>query len=302
MLFTDSDGITVDDLLKLDDEIGADASAETVHLSDVIETAWAQVKMELQAKLQGFWSHGGVSANHAASVMDIGRGSAEAIHRCDPASILVEPRGTIYYLLTWHAVSRFYKKVFSRKIADTYEARYLLADREIANLYRIIGRTGVPIVNFPLSRPAAKHENSGTWETSNVSYSTLNGCTGGSFTVKISWVSVDGIESEPSDEQVIVIPANKALSVSIATLIPPTGSAIVDGQTWPRTAATGWHIYTAPLNSSVFRRQTSTAIPVATTSYTLLADPDTATGALLASASRQTVTARLLPINVLHRV
>jgi hypothetical protein len=283
MLLTDGDCIDGLDIDRVDSDAASVAASEGINLFDhIIPLARSRVVSMLQSKFQGFVNASlgggpGLSANHIATVMDTGVGRDVAAPRIDMAQVVVNygnEKGwrTLEQILAYQTLFELYRSAHSRKINDTYQNRMNMAEQELKRCLRWIQQNGVPVADLPLTRPAAKYEESGTWDNSNVSTSTVPATTGGQFYVKISYV-VGTVESALSEPVLIDVAAGKAISVSIASLVHPTGQVKVDGVWYPRLVPTGWHIYCASFTSRTYYRQTSSPVAIGTASYTFTADP-----------------------------
>lgn len=310
MLLTDGDCIDGLDIDRVDSDAASVSAQEGINLIDhIIPLARSRVVAMLQSKFQGFVNSSlgggpGLSANHIAAVMNVGGARDVAAPRIDMAAVVVNygnEKGwrTLEQVLAYQTLFELYRSAHSRKINDTYQNRMNMAETEVKRCLRWIQQNGVPVVIGPLTRPAAKYEESGTFDTGNLSVSNVIGTVGGQVWVKISYINGD-IESAPSDPVLIDVAAGKAITVSISTLIHPTGQAKVDGVWYSRAVPTGWYIYCASAtNAQAYYRQTMTSVPIATTSYTLTGDPSyTGTKAGLG----QKPDTNVLPMEFLNRV
>jgi len=310
MLLTDGDCIDGLDIERADSDASSVAAQEGINLFDhIIPLAHSRVVSMLQSKFQGFVNASlgggpGLSANHIASVMNVGGSRDVASPRIDMASVVINygnEKGwrTLEQILAYQTLFELYRSAHSRKINDTYQTRMNMAETEVKRCLRWIQQNGVPVVAIPLTRPAAKYEESGYWDATNLSVSNAPGTVGGQVWIQISYVSGD-VESAPSEPVLIDVAAGKAITVSISTLSHPAGQVKIDGVWYARSVPTGWHVYCAPASSlKAFYRQTSSPIAIATSTYTLTGDP--AYSGIKAGLG-QKPDASVLPMEFLNRV
>jgi hypothetical protein len=299
MLFTDSIFVQPADLTRIDAEATTVATTEGVTLTGpngLIRAAQEEVAMELQKQMiafGGYLNSGDLSANHLAAVLNIGIGNSvrqKALLVQVPVTDAIPGSWSwIYQYCVYWTLKVLYRNVFSRTVNDRYKQKLDYYSKEIeARVSKNVTALGIPIVLQPLSAPAAFYEaNSGTWGQSNVSTVAGSGSTTGPYDVAITYCSMapnwyvspampNNAESAPSS--IITVPTyspGQVLSVSIATLNPPTGAQS------PATLlicvvallqATHWNIYAGTSGGTLYL-QNSAPIPVSQKTYVLPSDP-----------------------------
>lgn len=168
--------------------------------------------------------------------------------------------------MLFSGLARFYSTVAGRRQSDRYasKAESALFDAEVA--WRVFKADGVPICWVPLPRPGAECEFSGTWGTENLVVSS-----GGSFaagetiSVAVTWVDVDGIESDAGDIQTVAVNAGQRVTVDVSSLIAPGvmpprpfGSHIGAAM----RVATGWNVYAGPATAAYLNKQNTSPIGI----------------------------------------
>lgn len=304
MLYTDGNFITSDDMTVIDPEIMKTAAAELIIVDNspqsIITQSLGELSAEITSRFQNFSGYlvgVGYTANHLAAVLNV---LSTAINRPrarmnqivaigpDPTKSQFQ-RYAVYYCL--HA---FYRSAFHRKLNDRYEKKMGLYKEETDRAWANLKYMGMPIVTSPLPCPGATLEyQSGTWGCDNVT-ATGSGSTdtGSTYYVAITWVNSANYasptaqnqgESGPSMVATVPVGAGQFVSVSIATLNPPSGSlpqalGTSDGIYNPQPA-TGWNIYVG-LTKTAMWLQNATPVPIATKTSTLTVAPLTS-GSLL---------------------
>lgn len=223
----------------------------------------------------------------------------------------VSLNGPIRDWLAYWAVTLGYRKLMGQSDpkSDRYLLKYQFYRKLVGNeKWNILAATGIPYVRLPLPAPGALFEPSaGRWTTANLSQVVpgAGSPAGGTFYVAITWVAQaasngsglyvsqahkGNAESGPSQIMPLqnsiypslVVTAGHVLTISIASLNPPTGAvplpeASVTGVTTGTMIATGWNIYVGlgaggnpPTDLYL---QNATPLPLTTTSYSLPANP-----------------------------
>lgn len=203
------------------------------------------------------------------------------------------------WLIMWACILG-YRKMVGRvdPTLDRYRTKYdFLRNVAGAEKWAMLRSTGLPYVRVPFPAPGALYEpQQGIWSAANLTNTALSGPAGGTFTVAITWVdqsspvnyisptTKNNCESGPSLSYpntylTPTIAADNVLTISIASLIPPTGNvnnaeASITGVTQGTRIATGWNVYVGsndPTQSLYL--QNAVPIPVTQQTYTLASDP-----------------------------
>jgi hypothetical protein len=184
--------------------------------------------------------------------------------------------------MAYTALSLFYRDASARMGKDRLQDKYERYQRDADFAWRQLRQVGLPFVAKPMEAPGSKHGiNAGTWAAANLSF------TGGAGTLQpllvaityydssryVSPANTANAESAPSTVLSAAQPDANVLSVSIASLNPPTG--VMDpvgfsGPTWTPLNATHWILWIGRPGGPLYWQA---AIPIATKTYTLAGDP-----------------------------
>ncbi len=307
MLWTDSVFVGLDDLHRIDSEVSQVAEAEGITLTGnngLLRGAVEEASNELQkiiVAFGGYLGSGDVSPNHLAAVLNVGLGNAVRQKALlNQVVIDGDTVGSWNWIKQWAvfwALQVFYRDAFNRTVKDRYEGKMRFYKSELSRrVTPSLFGLGIPVVIRPLARPAATFErDSGTWDSSNLSLVSGVGVLNGvDYDVAITYVdmsqpnlyvspsSIGNAESAPSDRAVISLTTGNVIHIDISSLGPPTGiqhpSQVLLCVISP-LRATHWNVYVGP-SGGTMRLQNATPIAIATTTYTLAADP-TATGSFM---------------------
>lgn len=272
MLLTDGGIITPLDLERYESSIQGIANANAIDLDKKITQALAEIRVELQSHLQ-----------RASAIADPTRvvgqyfGSDAAATRIRSEQIVVT--GALSLWLAYRALELFFRDAWARKANDKYQQKYLNYQEDRKKARDWFFDEGVAIVFRPLPRPGAP---------------ALAAVAGGSlaqrtYVVQVTWQDAAGSQSGPSALVSLQVQASQLARVDIAALAPPAGATLEGGQT-PVTlgTATGWNVYAAAAGQAP-TRQTSTAIALATTTWTEPVTGLTSSGAPVGSGQEPDV-------------
>ena len=247
--------------------------------------------------MTGYYLSSGLGLNHVMAVMNVGAFGIERPRLMLNQLVTLDPNPTKRQYRIWLenvALQYLYRDAYARfgKSKDRFGAKLELYIEEANNAWVDLANCGFPVlISGWLSCPGAIREfGAGTWDFHNLS-ATGSGSTdpGTSYDVAITWTGSPYVsptnkgnaESAPSAIASIAVTAGKVITVSIASLAPPTATApavgIADGA-FQRMLATGWNVYIGPTNGTL-RLQNASPIPIATQSYALANTPTT-TGAI----------------------
>lgn len=310
MLWTDADFVTSTDLITLDSEVQAVASAEDITLDDPvsgagiihrgIEEAGDRLMKYLQ-QFGGALNNGQVSANHYAAVMNIGQSSINRAKVLRTQIVVSELSplqwSTVKRWVAYWCLHCFFRDVANRTVKERYqdkEKRYL---REANTIHwDALRALGVPVVTQPLPCPGAVYEpRAGVWGDSCLSAVAGPGALEGAVEVAVTWVDLtagkyvspdvpNNAESGPSAKATVTLASGQVAKVDISPLVPPNGAQPLGTLTLaavPFLTAGGWNVYAAQAGQPL-RLQNSVPVPVGTKAYTLAGDPD-ATGWMVGS-------------------
>lgn len=301
MLWTDSHTwINTQDMVGIEPEIQKVALTEQIRLdgSDgMIRRGMTEAALALTSLMQSFdnlyamSSGDGITFAHLAAVANTGTGGVFTRQRALLSQIVVHGAYTGYnsVLRQWVAqkiLATFYASAVERKMAasDRYSQKLDRIERDLTYRYEgYLMNTGIPIVAVPLPCPGAKLEpNSGTWSSANVSAVAGGIATSAAYDVAITYVGskyksqTDQQNSESALSEIVrfTIPDSSRLSISIASLMPPTftqqGATLQFGG-YTRMAAAYWNIWVGAAGGTLYLQ--GSPIPIGTTSYTLTGAP-----------------------------
>jgi len=301
MLWTDSIFITTADLVRVDSEVPRVTDAEGITLTGdngllraVVEEASTELS-KLVIAFGGYLNSGDLSANHVAAVLNVGIGNSVRM-KVTLSQICVSGNnpGEWNWIKQWAvywALRILYRNAFSRTVNDRYEKKMnFYKDELVRRVTPSIYGLGVPVVLRPLQAPAAYFERSaGSWGQTNVSLVAGPGTLTASNSCDIAITFVDmsqanlyvsatqpnNAESNPSGVITQVMNTAQVLSVSIASLNPPTGRqdpAQVLVSVMSPMKATHWNVYVGTSGGTLYL-QNGSPIPIATKTYTLAGDP-----------------------------
>ena len=313
MLWTDAIAITSADLMRYDAEAVTVALQENITLDGVngscqsgYEDA-ANELMKLVISFGGYLNAGDLSANHLAAVLNVGIGnSVRQKVGLQQVVISGDVATQSTWLRTWATyivLKQLYRDAFGRTINDRYKLKLdALKDDMQRRILPNVMALGVPIVTRPLDCPGAFYglsgvpgsnfpssfTTSGTWGSDNVSLvagaGTLDNqsvdvvvtyCDMSQANFYLSPAQTNNMESNPSTTVTQGMTAGDVLSISIASLNPPSGGqppqqvlvvVVSPGK------ATHWNLYVG-LTGKVLYLQNPAPIPIATKTYTLPGDP-----------------------------
>ena len=294
-LYTDSDIITLADLMDLDNEVSVVAAAAepAIDVSQSIRTAWDETADRIFSKMDSFGGavnlliNGGIPT--AWLINNFGMGLSRS--RIFLSQIVADDgyanrSSQLRRYLSYKALELFYRDASERMTVDRYDGKRERFCKDGALAWRRFSSKGLPVVLQPLPCPGALHErNSGTWSGANVTPVVAAGVTGGIWDIAITWV--DGsryvgptdkgnAESGPSTIVSSTTAAGHALRVSIASLTLPNGKPYQSGTfadgILSSLIATGWNVY-AGVTGGALTLQNATPIPVSLLSYSLPGDP-----------------------------
>ena len=288
-LLVDDDHITTADLLAIDPEVSDIADAEGITVEGdggIVRQAWDECADKLTEATQTyagelvawpglFTNLGFIGASRARVQMTQIVVSAPYGRRASPLR-----RWMIYAALVL-----FYRAASNRRTSDRYESKHDRMADEIRRRWRALFASGLPVVLQPLPAPGAIHEQgAGDFDAlTALSFAASTGAAGGNLDVAITWVAAQYVsqdnkqnaESGPSKILTVEVPTDKALTVSIAGLVPP-GSQSYQGGTADglnqRRTATGWNVYVGAAGGTLYL-QNSTPISLSATTYNVAATP-----------------------------
>jgi hypothetical protein len=310
MLLVDSDIIGVAALTLVDSEVATVAATAVPAITvdgpgSICEQAWSECSQTILAAMQSYVSVPAQSGAgyHTAAVQNTGvpartqaRVRLNQIVATDPYySVSQSPLQT---WMAYHALAMFYRDASARFKQDRFKDKFTRYAQEADFKWRRLRSTGLPMVYNPLEAPGAKHAfRAGVWGAANVTASA-----GGTnpaaqpILVAITWYDgslytsrltppagdIDPQHNAESGSSLVlpfVIPIDNFLTVSIASLNPPTGypdPVGLSSGTWTPRNATNWNIYAglvpaANVPATLYLQQEG--IPIATKQVTLAADP-----------------------------
>lgn len=300
MLFTDREVLTIAELESIESDVAKVISNEALPFSGpngIMRRAMNDCGSRILARMVQFESYGyasdsGLSYNHLAAVMNYAGSAHVPKIRLQQITLANHTYGLWSPLKTWVAhcaLALIYQSAWSKKVKEDKYKQKLEQYQNLAEYqsYPRLQQHGIPVVWSPLSAPAAVFEfNAGTWDDSNVTATSSPGAAGGSFDLAVTYVDETdyvsqvkkgNAESHPSEVINEIVPVNQALSVSIASLVPPDGSLAPQGLTQnffaPRKA-TGWNVYAGPAGGRLVL-QNATPIAITTKTYQFASDPAT---------------------------
>ena len=262
MLLTDNSVLTTADLERCESDIVATATTAKVSLDNKLWQAALDIRAELAAKLPTpSFSSGGITD----PVIAWHTGQYNGNIRVRLEQVVVDERLKLW--LTRRAMYLTYLDLMTTKNGERYEAKLDHWQGQEQSARDSYFSVGLLFVIRPLERPAqpALSETAGGALAARV------------YDVQIKWVDADGTSSAPSVALSATVAVNKLLTVSIASLTPPSGTSPADGQTFYTPGkATSWAVYAAAAGSTP---QLQATIAIGTTSWT---EP---TGGLIAGAT-----------------
>ncbi len=293
MLWTDNRFVTNIDMMDVDPEVDDVATQNSIVINGAAGTVQKTIEecgILMLAQMQrfgGFLSSGMVSANHLAAVFNTGGPGVNRTRILLNQIVAFDPMiPVVKQWVLYKCLERFYRAAVNRTLEDRYRSKMDMYIREIRQVYwPNVKNVGLPMVYRPMPAPASTLlRNPGTWTTSNVSSVTQAGPAGGAFDIAVTYVDQtfyrtpvlkNNSEGFISARVAITVPSGKVLSVSIATLRPPDGTAdpadVCLALTTPLTA-TGWNVYVGTVGGDLYL-QNATPIAIATTSHQLPLDP-----------------------------
>lgn len=301
MIWTDGDFCTSADLTTVDSEVALVGQAEEITI-DALATGQAPIHRAIEAagdsimahmqQFGGYLSTQSVSANHYAAVMNVGlpavQRSKVLLSQVVTSTQIPGEWSSLKRWVAYKCLAAFFTDASHRTQLDRYAEKALAYNKYAASvLWQNLVSRGLPIVRTPLPCPGAVYEpGSGSWGASNVSAVTQAGAVGGDWDVAVTWIQQGAStwisptkkqngESGPSTIVTKATTAGQALRVSIAGLVPPSGSqpeSTVSTALVAYGTATGWFIYAGPTGGPLYL-QTPNPLPLATTAYTLPSDP-----------------------------
>lgn len=292
--------------------LGLDPEAETVlssgkkpgqnilTLEAVCEQAWSEARSKLEAALATFSTYIGLMGMqaHLSAVFNTGgyygngtRAKLRLSQIVTQDTYYAESLSPIERWVTYEALRLLFQTMANRldskeKSGDRYEKKRAFYQSQSEKQWRQIASQGMPFVLSYLSRPAALHDlNTGIWDNTALSLAAIDGqvtpymepvnlrlaITYVSDTY-LSQASKNNGESAPSEELTILVPPGQFLTVSIASLNPPSVANVpqvgISQGAAPRMNAIGWNIYASDQNGPLWL-QNAAVIPIAMQSYTL---------------------------------
>jgi hypothetical protein len=282
VLLTDHDCLVFDDLVSIDPDIADIAATETIPTegdNSFIHYAVMEAGNRIMALMGNFgypYTTGGVSYTNQTGMFMPWADSTPA-PRLRLGQIVVDSDTSTFDspLKTWIkylALRTFYQVASDRNLGDRYDKKRVTIERDIDRIHwPNVKATGIPMVRTPISGPGSYEVNAGIWSSSNVSTVAASGTAGGTFDVVVTWYSPSlACESAPSSTMTVSVSAANALQVSIATLNPPNFILQQNIQQATGAGVTAWIIYAGLTGQSMYYQM---QLPIATTSYTFLADP-----------------------------
>lgn len=300
MFITDADAVSVADLEAVDPEVLTLANqvkngTPLVGPESIIRQANDHACHEITAKFQGYSGYlvsgPGGFANHLAAITNNYSTTISRPRMRLNQIVSVEPDPSKRLVKNWIkylSLQFFYRSVYHRFMGsgnkgtndDRLAYKMYAYEEEAKNSWNRLEWAGLPLVLVPLCAPGAVREyQAGVWSASNVTAGGSGSLeTGNQYDVVITWTGLTyqsykqpmNSESAPSAIQSVQTAAGQYLTVSIATLNPPNGImpnvGVSDGAYSPMPAL-GWNIY-AGVSGGPLYLQTSSPIPIATTSYT----------------------------------
>lgn len=303
MLFTDGMFVSLSDLNVIDQEVANLSAQNNIAMdksqSSLLRESHLDAGEDLLSHLQNFSGYlvgVGVNSNALAAVLNI---LSTAINR--PRLLLnqltvLEPSPTRHAFSRWvkyRALFDFYRALYYRRTSEErFGLKMEMYEKETRKRWNTLKGRGIPVVLNPLSRPGATFDyGAGVWDASNVTVVSHSGPAGGSFKVAITYCSLPpyvnlanqaGAESCNSDPIPLDVSADTVISISLAGLNPPNGIMQVAIGTaegvYPPLPATHWNVYIGIKDGdgstvNPMFLQNPTPIPIATTTYTLTANP-----------------------------
>jgi hypothetical protein len=285
MLYIDRDFVTSTDVNAIEPEASKIVTAHSLSYPAIMARAHSECGRTLESNMMAFGAGGDVSGNHLAAVLNTG--SATIGRRARLGQVIVNSirpgyDSTIHLWVLYSALRLLYQAAFSSKAVDRYEKKLQHYDKLAKSHWAELASIGVPVVSTPLPCPGAVHEpDAGVFNQDTLSESSGPGASGGAFHVAITYTATGytsptdkgNAESAISAVAFVTITAGQVLKVDISGLTPPTGSiqaGVTD--TWLNMAATGWNVYVGTEPTKLYL-QNSSPVAIATTSYTLAADP-----------------------------
>ena len=291
MLYTDSDILTLADLIAIDSGIPSIIKANATPFDPSV--TWNECRSMLLAACQSYGGYLGAPgiAAHNNAIMNVwGTRNVPRVrlnqiitHESQYGSSTNSP---LKQWLAYRALYLFFRDVSNRLGVDKYqekEATYKgLADGEA---WRRLVQNGLSIVFSPMDAPGAKYGfQSGIWGASNTS-SVAGGTNPSVQSVQVAITYYDSSryvsqaskgngESGPSAILTQQINANQLLKVDITSLTPPNGTAGQIGTAagiYTPLNATHWNLYVGDGSGPMYLQQES--IPIATKTWTLAGNP-----------------------------
>lgn len=305
MLFTDSNVTTPALCLALDPEAqtvlnsGNKPGQNAITLEAVCGTAWSECRSKLEASLATFSTYIGLMGMqaHLAAVFNTGGVSSGNGTRARLRLTQIVTHDTYYAeslspierWVTYEALRLLFQSAANRldtkdKSGDRYERKRAFYERLSEKQWSQVSSQGIPFVIGYLSRPAALHDlNTGVWDKTALSLTggvtdyvlPVNARVAITYVadVYLSPLAKHNGESAPSEELPFMVPPGNLLTVSIASLNPPTSENVpqvgVSQGSAPRMNATGWNIYASSEPSGPLWLQNPEPIPITQETYTL---------------------------------
>lgn len=269
-LYTDSDHLTLADLISVDPEIPEVAETEGISLmgdEGICRLAWNQCADEILQtfRLWGAWGYSGSYISWGAIGQLGGIVRAIRLSQIVVTERYARRRAPVLAWLLYRAIALFYEAAANRRVSDRYELKRDRAIENVKRYWHAVWAIGLPIVGKPLPCPGALHEeNAGTWNEESVSVVAGGGEPARTYEIAITWVdssryrgwSAPGNgESAGSQPVIVEVPAEYVPRISIASLTPPEG-------------ATHWNVYAATPGQAL-RLQNDEPIPISEANYTI---------------------------------
>jgi hypothetical protein len=297
MLFTDSDIVTSDMLMQIDNEVLTVANSGKPSVSvdgpgSICEQAWRECGQRITSAQQlysTYLAQPGMTSGHLAAVLNVGI-PARTQPRCRLNQIVAhDPNyaasfSAIQLWMIYTALALFFRNASSRLGKDRFEEKMKRFREDAQSQWRQLRATGLPMVYQPMEAPGAKHSYAaGAWGLSNLSSVAGGSSTQQQVAVAITWYDASkytsqtnkgNAESAPSGVLTYSINPNSTLAVDIASLNPPTGAMDPVGTssgTWLPLNATHWNIYAGATPDAMYLQQGG--IPIATKTFTLAGAP-----------------------------
>jgi hypothetical protein len=272
MLLTDNEQVNLADLIAIDPEISDIAEVEGITVEGpggIIRQSWLEAAGLFTSALTRY----GMNDRHSV----ISRGWNAGNLRAQLGQIVVSSSSpvTAPVLVHWlklQALRTFYRAAMNRRQSDRYEQKLDARTFDLAEWWRELTATGVPIVYSPVEAPGALYsENAGEFTADNLSSVSGGTSAEASFDVAITYLDASDVEGGPSVSVGFTIPANSRISVSLAGLTPPSPLTRTRGC---YATVTGWNVYAGATGGKLYL-QNAAPIAIGTTSWTHTTAPHT---------------------------